>query len=357
MHQQMVTAVARRTAGQLFMVGLPGPALDPGTEAFLREYTPGGVVLFRRNARTAAQIRRLTTAVHAIGAGPRTLLAIDHEGGRVDRLPRPFTHFPAAAQVAASGGPQVAREVGRAMGRELSAVGIDVDFAPVLDVASNPRNQVIGDRAFGTTAGAVARCGIAFARGLRDVGVVPCGKHFPGHGDTTGDSHHVLPRDRRSRHELLAGNLPPFERAIRARIPALMTSHVVYPALDTRPATLSRAICHDLLRRRFGFTGVLFSDDLEMQAVARHRQPERTVVAALAAGCDMLLVCKSLDLAARCIEAVARALTRGRLVPRDAMRSLARIERLRQLAVPAPPDARLTWPRHAALARRLARSA
>jgi beta-N-acetylhexosaminidase len=352
----MVTAVARRTAGQLFMVGIPGPALDPGTEAFLREYTPGGVILFKRNARTAAQIRRLTAAVRALGAGPPPLLAIDHEGGRVDRLPRPFTHFPAAAQVALAGGAQAAREVGRAMGRELAAVGIDLDFAPVLDVATNPRNRVVGDRAFGATPGAVARCGVAFARGLLDAGVVPCGKHFPGHGHTTGDSHLVLPRDRRPRRELVAGNLPPFEAAIRARLPALMTSHVVYPALDDRPATLSRAICHDLLRRRLGFTGTLFSDDLEMQAVARRRRPERTAVAALAAGCDMLLVCASLDLAARCIESVARALTRGRLAPPDAVRSLARIERLRRLA-PTSRATRLTWPRHAALARRLARSA
>jgi beta-N-acetylhexosaminidase len=352
----MVTAVARRPAGQLFMVGIPGPTLDAGSEAFLREYTPGGVVLFKRNAKTAAQIRRLTAAVRTIGAGPRPLIAIDHEGGRVDRLPRPFTHFPAAARVAAAGGAGAARHVGRAMGRELAAVGIDLDFAPVLDVATHPRNQVIGDRAFADSPGLVARCGVAFAAGLREAGIVPCGKHFPGHGGTAGDSHLVLPRDRRARRELLATNLPPFTRAMRAGIPALMTSHVVYPALDTRPATLSRAICHDLLRRRLGFTGVLFSDDLEMQAVARRRQPERTAVAALTAGCDMLLVCASLDLAARSIEAVARALVRGRLAPPVAMRSLARIEGLRRLGRPANPSARLAWPRHAALARRLSRS-
>ena len=146
----MTTAVLRRTAGQLFMVGLPGPVLDEKTRDFLAEYTPGGVVLFKRNVTSGGQLRRLVAEVKATGAGVVPLVGIDHEGGRVHRLPRPFTHFPPALTVAA-GGPAAARRVGLAMGRELAAVGIDVDFAPVLDVWTNPRNRVIGDRAFGTT--------------------------------------------------------------------------------------------------------------------------------------------------------------------------------------------------------------
>src|SRR5438876_823138 len=145
----MPTAVLRRSVAQLFMVGLPGPTLDRATRAFLAEYPPGGVVLFKRNIRSAAQLRRLAEAIHAGGAGVRPLVALDHEGGRVDRLPRPFTHFPPAAVVGARRDPRLAEAVGRAMGRELRAVGIDLDFAPVLDVWSNPRNRVIGDRAFG----------------------------------------------------------------------------------------------------------------------------------------------------------------------------------------------------------------
>jgi beta-N-acetylhexosaminidase len=309
------------------------------------------VVLFKRNVTSAAQLRRLVAEVKATGAGPEPLLAIDHEGGRVHRLPRPFTHFPPALAVAASG-PAAARAVGRAMGRELAAVGIDVDFAPVLDVWTQPRNRVIGDRAFGTTPAAAARNALALARGLGEAGVVACGKHFPGHGGTVGDSHHVRPRVARSRRELARLDLVPFRRAIAARIPTLMTAHVVYPALDPkRPATLSRAIAHDLLRRRLGFRGVLFSDDLEMHAVAR-RPIERVVVEALAAGCDMLLVCASLALARRGIDAVATALGRGRLDPGAAAASLSRIEALRRRRPPRRP-ARLGWPAHGALARRL----
>src|SRR5262245_53704553 len=158
----MTTAVLRRTAGQLFMVGLPGPELDPESREFLREYTPGGVVLFKRNVTSAGQLRRLVSDVKGTGAGVEPLVAIDHEGGRVHRLPRPFTHFPPALTVAA-GGPAAARRVGRAMGTELAAVGIDIDFAPVLDVWTNPRNTVIGDRAFGTTPASAARNALALA--------------------------------------------------------------------------------------------------------------------------------------------------------------------------------------------------
>jgi beta-N-acetylhexosaminidase len=240
------------------------------------------------------------------------------------------------------------------MGRELAAVGVDLDFAPVLDVWSNPRNRAIGDRAFGTTPAAAARGALALARGLAAAGVVACGKHFPGHGSTVGDSHHVRPRVTRSRRELERVDLLPFRRAIAAHLPTLMTAHVVYPALDpSRPATLSRRICHDLLRRRLGFRGVLFSDDLEMQAVAGRGSIERTTVTAVQAGCDMLLVCASLPLAARGIDAVAAAIARGTLDPGAIATSLARLQVLRRRRIPRL-STRLGWPSHAALARRIA---
>src|SRR5262249_38391477 len=152
--------------------------LDRETRDFLMEYPPGGVVLFKRNVRSAAQLRRLVQAIHDTGAGVRPLVTIDHEGGRVDRLPRPFTHFPPAACVVARASARIAEAVGRAMGKELAAVGIDLDFAPVLDVWTNPKNRVIGDRAFAREPGPVARMGLAFARGLLREGVLPCGKHF-----------------------------------------------------------------------------------------------------------------------------------------------------------------------------------
>src|SRR5579875_1743040 len=271
----MPTAVLRRTVSQLFMVGLPGPTVDRRTRAFFAEHPPGGVILFRRNVRSAAQLRALVAALHEGGAGVRPLIAIDHEGGRVHRLPRP-----------------------------------------------------------------VARMALALARGLLRAGVLACGKHFPGHGDTVGDSHRVLPRVSRSRRALATTALVPFVRAIRAGLPALMTAHVVYRALDPRrPATFSPTICRRLLRARLGFRGVLFSDDLEMGAVAGRRTPEEAAVAALAAGCDMLLVCRS--------QAAARRAMLG-------VEALGRIEALRRRHRPRPRPGRLAWPAHARLAARLA---
>lgn len=353
----MPTAIARRTAAQLFMIGLPGPELDDDTAAFLQDYPAGGFVLFKRNIRSAAQLRRLVARLHATGCGVRPLVAIDHEGGRVHRTPAPFTHFPPAATVAA-GGPATARAVGRAMGRELAAVGIDLDFAPVLDVWTNPRNVVIGDRAFGTTPGPVARLALAQAEGLLAGGVLPCGKHFPGHGGTTGDSHFVLPRVHRSRRDLAAVDLVPFVRAIAARFPALMTAHVVYRALDPRrPATLSRRICHDLLRRQLRFRGTLFSDDLDMHAVAGRTTPAQRALRALQAGCDMLLACQRLDVARAAIDGIAEAIVRGRVDGPRIADALHHIQALRARLPRRPPPAGLPrrgWPTHARLARRLA---
>jgi len=355
----MPTTLLRRTVAGLFMTGIPGPALDRDTRRILTEHPPGGIVLFRRNVRSASQLRDLVASLHELGAGVPPLIAIDHEGGRVDRLPRPFTHFPPAATVAANGDARAIEAVGFAMARELAAVGIDIDFAPVLDVLSNPRNQVIGDRAFGATPERVARLGLALARGLTRGGVVPCGKHFPGHGGTVGDSHFVLPRVRLSRRALVKHDLVPFARAVDAGLPALMTAHVVYTDLDPRrPATLSPRICRDLLRSRLGFRGVLFSDDLDMGAVAARRSPERIAAAALEAGCDMLVSCQSLEAAVRGMQGVERAVEGGRLDARQVAGSLLRINELRRrvamLRRRRRQGGRLAWPAHARLARRLA---
>jgi beta-N-acetylhexosaminidase len=351
----MPTAVLRRIAAQVFMVGIPGPQIDAETRAFLVEYSPGGIVLFKRNVQSATQLRRLVADLHALGPGVPPLVAIDHEGGRVDRLRlRPFTHFPSAAVVGATGNARVVGTVAEAMGRELAAIGIDLDFAPVLDVWTNPRNEVIGDRAFGTRASTVARMGVVAIEGLLRGGVLPCGKHFPGHGRTTGDSHKMLPRVKASRAALTKTELVPFVRAIRAGIPALMTAHVVYPALDPkRPATLSETIATQLLRRRLRFDGVLFSDDLEMQAVAGRAEPESFAPAALAAGCDMLLVCQSLEVAARAIHGVERAIECETLSPRRLAEAIGRIHALRGRIPERRPAAKLGWPAHARLARRI----
>jgi beta-N-acetylhexosaminidase len=202
--------------------------------------------------------------------------------------------------------PGLARRIAACVGGELAALGFTIDFAPVLDVNTAPRNPVIGDRAFGDDPATCALFGAAWVRGLQEAGVLACGKHFPGHGDTTLDSHLDLPVVDRDRAGLLAIDLHPFREAATAGVASLMTAHVVYPALDpTLPATLSRAVCTDL-RAEIGFEGMLVSDDLEMKAIADRHPPEEAAVLAIAAGCDALLICHGEDHQEQAVDALVR---------------------------------------------------
>jgi beta-N-acetylhexosaminidase len=325
--------VTAHDIGRLFIVGIPGPQLDARTRRTLERLHVGGVILFRRNVDTPAQIAALTADLHALPSQP--LVAIDHEGGRVLRLGEPFTQFPPAATIGRTGDAAVAFRVGQAMAEELAAVGIDLNFAPVLDVHSNPSNPVIGDRAFGSDPALVGELGIAMMRGLQAGGVIPCGKHFPGHGETEKDSHLELPVVRRSRAELERTELVPFRAAIAAGVPMLMTAHVMYPVLDPEhPATMSRAILTDLLRTELQFEGVIASDDLEMRAIADHQEIGAAALATLRAGADALLVCQDLRQAERAIEAITRAVADGSLPVEMVNAAAHRIERLRQSSTP-----------------------
>jgi beta-N-acetylhexosaminidase len=302
------------TLGSLFMVGIPRPLLDNETRHQLQELRPGGIVLFRRNYTTPEALTNLCAELHSLFSDSRPLIAIDHEGGRVHRLQPPFTHFPAMRNVGLTNSTNLAYQVGFAMGQELRSVGIDIDFAPVLDVLTNPANTVIGDRAFSTDPYQVALLGCAQARGLRAAGVIPCGKHFPGHGGTLLDSHEDLPRDERSREELLHVNLYPFRQVVNEGIEMIMSAHVVYPALDSDfPATASRKILTGLLRQQMGFNGVIITDDLEMGAVARHSTIDQAALNALTAGADMLLICHKIDLAISARDAGLCAIESGTL--------------------------------------------
>ena len=320
----------RELVARLFLGGLPGPTLDPETRRLYAEIPFAGVTLFRANAARPAAMRALARDLHALDRAAPPLVAIDHEGGRVHRLAPPFTHFPAAAIVAAAGTPAV-RAVATAMGRELAAIDVDLTFAPVLDVASNPANPIIGDRAYGTTPDAAAKHALTTFRALRATGLLTCGKHFPGHGDTATDSHLELPVVPRTRRSLATTELPSFQRAVAARVPMLMTAHVHYPALDPKlPATLSPTILTRLLRGRFGFRGVIASDDLEMRAIADQWGPGEAAVKALAAGCDLLLFCHRQDWLRTAVEAVERAVSRGQLAEARVTEAYRRVTRLMQ---------------------------
>ena len=338
--------------GQCLMVGIPHPSLDAETRRILTDLQPGGVILFQRNYTDPDTLQALCADIHALLPEHPPLIALDAEGGRVHRLSPPFTHFPPALQIGQTGSPQLAHEVGVALGRELRSAGIDIDFAPVLDVYSNPDNAVIGDRAFGSDPQRVAEFGCALAAGLRAAGVLPCGKHFPGHGATVIDSHDDLPYDERDRATLEEVDLPPFQAAIAQEIELLMTAHVVYPALDPQqPASLSAIIMNDLLRQRLGFQGVIVSDDLEMGAIIRHSSVAAAAVQALSAGADLLLVCQSLEHARSARDACRRALQQGILAEERVTEAQHRVERLKQRIADRPslPLPAIGAPEHARL--------
>jgi beta-N-acetylhexosaminidase len=293
-------------------VGFEGKTLPAALSRWLARGEVGGVVLFSRNIESPAQVGELCREIRsAAGRGnPLPLIAVDQEGGRVARFKEPpFTWFPPAraCSLFCCRNESVAEGLGAATASELRAVGIDVNFAPVLDVDSNPANPVIGDRAFSEDPRTAAALGIAFAKGSLSRGILPVGKHFPGHGDTSADSHEELPVVRAGRQTLLRRELLPFRRAARAGIPALMTAHVMYPALDRAlPATLSRKILHDLLREQLRFRGAVLSDALEMKAIADRYGIGKAASLAVTAGCDVVLVCRGESVQAEAIDRLAR---------------------------------------------------
>ncbi len=309
----------RRVCGQLVVGGFEGTALTPTFARALAAGERGGAILFARNLTPdpmqCADLARAIAGNSCLDLPP--LVSIDQEGGRVARLKTaPILELPPMAAFGRDfrardpeGRRQavaLAHDAAEALGAQLAALGLTMNFAPVLDVNTRPENPIIGDRAFGDDAAIVSELGLAWALGLRTGGVLACGKHFPGHGDTTKDSHFDLPIVDAARARLDAVELPPVRAASRAGIAAFMTAHVVYSVLDADvPATLSRAICTDLARHDVGFTGWLVSDDLEMKAVADRWPIEDAAVRAIEAGCDALLVCRSEELQERAVAALA----------------------------------------------------
>src|SRR5499425_1765290 len=256
----------RRQIGRLLIAGFNGSQVPVELRSLAREFGLGGVILFSRNIEAPEQVAELCYDAGRLMPDLPLWVSIDQEGGRVARLKAPFTEWPPMATLGRSGDLKLAERFARALAAELKAVGVTLDYAPVLDVHTNPKNPVIGDRALAEKAADVARFGAAIVRTLQSEGIAACGKHFPGHGDTTADSHHELPLVEHPPERLREVEWVPFKAAVEAGVAAIMTAHVFVPALDdARPATLSRRIVTDVLRRELPFDGVIFSDDLEMK--------------------------------------------------------------------------------------------
>ncbi len=315
-------------AGELVMVDMEGTTLDADTAHFLRSNHIRAVCLFRKNLRDAAQVKKLTADLRE-AMGPLALIAIDQEGGSVVRatfLPQ----APAAMALGASGDAQQAYQVGAAVSRGLRSLGINWNFAPVLDVNNNPANPVIAERSFSADPETVAKLAGAWMQGALSEGVACCVKHFPGHGDTHTDSHHALPSVNKSLAELEQLELIPFRRLAK-QAPAVMTAHIVYPQIDPEhPATLSRKVLTGVLRNTLGYDGVIITDALMMKAVHDRYGHARAAVLTLQAGADLVLAqgARSEQIAA--LQAIDAALQRGDLNGEAMDRARDRVDRLAQ---------------------------
>jgi beta-N-acetylhexosaminidase len=331
-----------RQAARCVFVGIQGHAPSAAERDLVRRGV-GGVILFARNVVDPGQVAELSRTLKAAAGGP-LLICIDQEGGRVQRLKPPhWTAWPSMRRIGEidqqggvgdMNGTVVAERVGQMIARELSACGIDLDFAPVVDVDTNPRNPVIGDRSFSRDPRRVARLAVALAQSLERSGVASCVKHFPGHGDTSQDSHLTLPRLAHDDKRLWEVELVPFVAAARAGLASVMTAHVRFETLDRLPATLS-PVALRLLRKDVEFRGCCISDDLEMHAISDTWGVPDAAELSIDAGCDAVLVCHTLQHQHDSIDAIARGARAGPL-PRDRLaEASSRVEALQKFARPA----------------------
>ena len=322
----------RRQIGQLLFAGFNGRQVPVELRSLAREFGLGGAILFARNVDEPAQVAELSYELAGIAPGTPAWVSIDQEGGRVARLKAPFTQWPPMATLGRSGDLALAERFAHAMAAELRAVGITLDYAPVLDIHTNPKNSVIGDRALAAEARTVSDLGATIVRALQAGGVAACGKHFPGHGDTSTDSHHELPLIEHPPELLREREFLPFRAAIAAGVATIMTAHVFIPALDDKqPATLSKRIVMGLLREELGFDGVILSDDLEMKALAHEHAVSESAVLAIEAGCDAVLICSGdHDAQAAALEALVRGIETEKSFARRVDDALARNRRAKE---------------------------
>lgn len=304
--------------GQLCFIGISGKSLTSEERGFIVENDIGGVILFGRNVADPKQVRDLCAEIqslrHEQADKSPLFIGIDMEGGRVHRLKSPFTVWPPVARLGELDNATVSYHFAQMMGTELRSVGINLNFAPSVDVLTNPENKVIGDRAIGSDVALVERHASALVRGYLKSNVLSCAKHFPGHGNTLVDSHEDLPVENVDRKRLESLELLPFKRAIRARVDMILTAHIRFPLIDpVWPATLSEVFLKDILRNDLKYRGLVVTDDLGMGALVKHHSHEEIAVRALTAGVDLLLYCNEPSVPPLALDAIHSALAQGQL--------------------------------------------
>lgn len=309
----------REYIGQQLIIGLSGESLTQDEAQFIVENNIGGVILFDRNLKSVEQIHKLISDVqqlrYKLPEKTPLFVSVDMEGGRVHRLKDPFTQWPPVKNLGDIDSSNVTFKYTQLMGRELKAIGFNLDYAPCVDVLMNDDNKVIGDRALSSDPEIVAKLSSAMVRGYIKSDVLGCAKHFPGHGYTSVDSHFDLPIDKRTLADLeKQGDLEPFKRVIKARVDMIMTAHIQYPNIDPQfPVTLSPLFIKQFLREALRYRGIIITDDLDMKALTKHFPIDEIPVMALQAGANMLLYCNEPKSPLKAVKNVAKALSDGKL--------------------------------------------
>lgn len=325
---------AKEVAGELLISGMAGLEVSDETAAFLTQSKIGGVLLFAHNYENPAQLAELSNQIQEARGQLPLWVSVDHEGGKVQRFKKGFTRIPDAASIGLTDSPQIAFGIAELMARELRAVGVNLNFCPVADIATNPKNPVIGNRAYGSDPETVAKMVSAVVRGHLVRGVQPCMKHFPGHGDTSVDSHFALPKLETPLEVLRAREFMPFLKGVRSKCSMIMSAHILNSHLDPKwPATLSPRVLREILRDELEFSGVIVSDDMEMKAVADHFGANEAPIQALKAGCDLLIY--RTEAACRiAYEAIIRAIETKDIDAELVLESAQRIRALKKKAFP-----------------------
>ncbi|HEX2945774.1 MAG TPA: beta-N-acetylhexosaminidase [Clostridia bacterium] len=318
--------------GQMFIVGFDGT--EPGTDVkeMIKNRHTGGVILFQRNVGDPVQLLGLNNSLKEMNKSNKAplFISVDEEGGRVSRMPDQLVDMPAALTIGNTQNINYAYDTGALLADEIASFGFNTDFAPVLDIWSNPQNTVIGDRAFGTTPETVKSMGISVFKGIRDRGIIPVVKHFPGHGDTVTDSHIGLPKVDYGMKRLKTFELVPFQAAIDKGADAVMVAHILMTALDKNyPASLSKAVITDLLRTDMGFDGVVITDDMTMGAIAKNYDIGKAAVRTILAGSDIVLVCHGTENQKLAMDSVKAAVKNGTIPMKRINESVGRILRLK----------------------------
>lgn len=318
--------------GQLIIAGFDGITVNDELQSLILEKYIGGVILFSKNVESASQVVELNNEIKEINKVNKSpiFISVDEEGGLVSRMPSEFKDIPTNSDIAKYDDEDLSYNIGKVIGEEISSLGFNMDFAPVLDINSNPNNPVIGDRSFGDNEAIVSKLGIATMKGLKDSDVIATVKHFPGHGDTSVDSHVGLPVVEHDLERLKSFELVPFKKAIDAGADMVMVSHIMLPKIDEKePATLSKTIITDILRKDMNYNGVVVTDDMTMGAIINNYDIGEAAVKSINAGVDIVMVCHQYENVTKVIDAIKEAVNNGSITEERIDKSVERILKLK----------------------------